>query len=119
MANAATNYDARWAKWFCSDRSTRTISPVSNISVPEFVQRRIRQNTIESLQEAVRLAPTNGLALARLARQLLAQSDKDNLRHLGEADLYSRHAVKWAPQDPEVAKIRSETEAQFKRLPKP
>ena len=68
MQSAETNYYARWAKWFCSDRSTRTLSPLSSISVPEYIQRRIEENTLESLQEAVSLAPTNGLAFARLAR---------------------------------------------------
>jgi len=55
----------------------------------------------------------------RLAKQVLAQSEKDNPRHVGEADFFSRYAVKLAPQDAEVAKIRAEIEEQIKSLPKP
>jgi len=38
---------------------------------------------------------------------------------VGEADFFSRHAVKLASQDPEVVKLRSEIEGQIKNLPKP
>ena len=50
----ATNFYTRWAKWFCADRATRTISPLSSITVPEYVQQRIAENNLESLREAVR-----------------------------------------------------------------
>jgi hypothetical protein len=119
MRSTETNYYAQWARWFCSDRSTRTISPLSSITVPEYIQRRIQENSLESLHEAVRLAPTNGLAFARLAKLVLAQSDKDNPRRVGEAEFFSRYALKWAPQDAEVAKIRTEIEEAIKNLPKP
>jgi hypothetical protein len=49
------------------DRSTRAISSFSSITLPEYVQRRIQENRLASLQEAVGLAPTNGLAFARPA----------------------------------------------------
>jgi WD40 repeat protein len=115
----ATNYYARWAKWFLADRTTRTISPLSSITVPDYIQRRIEENTLESLNEAVRLAPINGLAFARLAKQVLAQSDKDNPRRVGEADFFSRYALKWSPNDPEVKKIRAEIAAQIETVKKP
>ena len=79
----------------------------------------MRENTLDSLQEAVRLAPTNGLAFARLAKQVLGQSEKDNPRRVGEADFFSRYAVKLAPQDAEVAKIRAEIAAQLQTLKTP
>ena len=66
--NPATNDCARRARWFLADRNTRAVAPLSSLSVPEYVQRRIEENTLESLQEAVRLSPTNGLAFARLAK---------------------------------------------------
>jgi hypothetical protein len=115
----ATDDCTSWLEWFLADRSTRLISPMSSLTVPAYVQRRIDENTLASLQEAVRLAPTNGLAFARLARQVLAQSETDNPRRVGEADFFSRHAVKLAPQDAEVAKLRSEIGDQIKTLPKP
>jgi len=115
----ATNDYTRWAKWFLSDRATRTIAPLSSITLPEYVQRRIEENTLESLQEAVRLSPTNGLALARFATRLLAQSTQDNPRRLPEADFFSRRAVRLAPRDSEVGGIRTETEKRLKELRSP
>jgi hypothetical protein len=55
------------------------------------------------------MAPTNGLALARLAQQVLAQNEKDNPRRVGEADFFSRRGVELAPQDAEVQETRLET----------
>jgi eukaryotic-like serine/threonine-protein kinase len=117
--SSGTDVSSLWAKWFFADRSTRTISPFSSITIPEYIQRRIEENTLESLREAVSLSPTNGLAYARLAKQVLTQSDEDNPRRIGEADFFSRYAVKWSPNDAEVAKIRTEIEEHIKSLPKP
>jgi hypothetical protein len=86
--------------------------------VPEYIQSRVEEHTLESLHEAVRLSPTNGLAFARLAEQALMQSDKDNPRRLAEADFFSRYALKWSPNHAEVAKIRAEIKEQIKNLPK-
>jgi WD40 repeat protein len=108
-----------WARWFLADANSRTLSPFSSVTVPEYIQRRIEENTLESLREATLLGPTNGLAFARLAVQVLAQSDRDNPRRVGEADFYSRYALKLAPQDAEVAKIRSRIEEHIMNLPKP
>ena len=82
----------------------------------EYVQRRIQENTLESLQEAVRLSPTNGLAFARLAKLVVAQKEEDNPRRVGEADFFSRYALKWSPNDVEVAKIRAEIELQIQTM---
>src|SRR6185369_11477120 len=71
--NPETNVWTRWAKWFFADPVDRTISPFSDVTVEEYIQHRIDENTLESLQEAVKAAPTNGLVLARLTRALLAQ----------------------------------------------
>jgi hypothetical protein len=119
LTSTETNYYARWAKWFCSDRATRTISPLSPITVPEYVQRRIQENTLDSLHEAVLLSPTNGLAFARLAKLVLAQNEKENPRRVGEADFFSRYALNWSPNDPEVRQIRSEIERQVEKFPNP
>ena len=119
LSSTETNYYTRWAKWFCTDPADRTISPLSSITVPEYVQRRIQENKLESLQEAVRLAPTNGLAFARLAKQVLAQSEKDNPRRIGEADFFSRYALKCSPNDPEVQQIRGEIVRQIGNSPNP
>jgi WD40 repeat protein len=115
----ATNFYNCWAKWFCADRATRTISPASSITMPEYVQRQIQENTLESLREAVRLSPNNGLALARLAAQVLAQSEKDNPRQVREADFFSRRATELSPNDPEVRRVRSEILLNIKEAANP
>src|SRR5207249_3403296 len=43
MVSPATNFYTRWARWFCADRATRTISPLSSITVPEYVQQRLEE----------------------------------------------------------------------------
>jgi WD40 repeat protein/class 3 adenylate cyclase/tRNA A-37 threonylcarbamoyl transferase component Bud32 len=45
-----------WGRWFLADRSTRTISPFSKITVPEYIQNRIKERTAASLDEAEALA---------------------------------------------------------------
>src|ERR1700687_4825445 len=102
--SSASDVWTRWAEWFFADPATRTISPFSDVSVPEYVHLRIQENTLESLQEAVRLSPTNGLAFARLARRVLEQ--EDNPRRVGDADFDSRRAVELSPNDAEVLRIR-------------
>ena len=62
----------------------------------------------ESLREAVRFSPTNSLAYARLAKAVLAEPLAQNPRRAGEAEFFSRYALKLSPDDPEVMKIRAE-----------
>ena len=45
-----------WGRWFLADRATRTISPFSKITLPEYIEDRIRESTTESLDEAEHLA---------------------------------------------------------------
>jgi eukaryotic-like serine/threonine-protein kinase len=101
---------SRWARWFFAERSTRTISPFATLTVQEYIQRRIEENTLASLREAVWLSPTNGLAFAKLAAAVLAQPETGNPRRAGEADFFSRHAMKLSPEDPEVMQVRTRIE---------
>jgi dipeptidyl aminopeptidase/acylaminoacyl peptidase len=119
LDSSAGDVCTRVVKWFFADRATRTISPFSSMRMPDYVQRRIEENTVASLQEAVRLSPTNALATARLAKQALAQDPKENPRRVGEADFYSRRAVALAPNEPEVLRIRAEVVERIGTLGKP
>ena len=85
----------------------------------EYLQRRIKEDTLTSLLEAVRLAPTNALASAHLARRLVNQDAKDNPRRVGEADFFSRRAVELAPDDLEVLRIRAEVTERIGKMGKP
>jgi eukaryotic-like serine/threonine-protein kinase len=87
----------RVARWFFADRTTRTISPFQLETVPEYVQRRIAEDTLSSLEEAVRLDPTNGLALARLAKWLLPSDPAREARRTAEAISLAKRALRFAP----------------------
>jgi hypothetical protein len=102
-----TNFYIGWAKWFCADRATRTVSPFSPVTVPEHITRRIEEASLESLREAVRLAPMNAVALARLAQRVLLLSPEERPHRAAEADFPSRRAVELAPSDSEVVAIQA------------
>lgn len=44
-----------WGRWFLADPATRTISPFSKITVAQYIENRIKENTAKSLAEAERL----------------------------------------------------------------
>jgi WD40 repeat protein len=115
-ANTASDYYGRWARWFFADSATRTISPSSDVTVPEYVKRRIEENTRESLHEATLLSSTNALAFARLAQQILATDQTVEDEALKDAEWFSRYATTLAPLDPEVRRIR---ESIAQRVAKP
>lgn len=57
-----------WGRWFLADPATRTISPFSKITVPQYIENRIRENTADSLAEAERLAVGNAKVLDRISK---------------------------------------------------
>jgi WD40 repeat protein len=56
-----------WGRWFLADRSTRTISPFSGLTVPEYIKIRIKENTAQSLHQAEQLAFGNLELLERIS----------------------------------------------------
>jgi tetratricopeptide (TPR) repeat protein len=107
-AAAGTDFYTRWAKWFFAPSATRTLSPCCPITLPQSVQRRIEEDTLESLREAVSLAPTNAVALARLGLATLAQSEAENPRRIEDSEGLLRQAMELAPLAPEVLRARVE-----------
>jgi tetratricopeptide (TPR) repeat protein len=57
-----------WGRWFLADAATRAISPFSKQTLPEYIEERITESTIDSLNEAERLAGDNGPLLKRIAQ---------------------------------------------------
>jgi len=49
----------RWGRWFLGDPSQRTISPLATVTMPQYIEKLIARNTLESLNEAARLAAGN------------------------------------------------------------
>jgi tetratricopeptide (TPR) repeat protein len=106
--SSASDAWTRWAQWYFADPATRSISPFSPITVPGYIQQRVDENALGSLQEAVNLSPNNPVALARLARALLQLDPQEHPCSAQDADLYSRRALQLAPQELEALWARAE-----------
>ena len=67
-----------WGRWFLADRATRTISPFSKITVPQYIENRIKEKTAPSLDEAEQLAVGNPEVLQRIseARKTLGPTNQ-------------------------------------------
>jgi len=109
----------RVMKWSVSDRRTRTISPFSQVTVSRWLKNRIKDGTVEGLRASLQVDPANARVTAYLGRRLadraLAQgSDPDEARRdeakraRGEADFLTSRALKLAPDNNEVKKLRDE-----------
>jgi hypothetical protein len=101
-------------KWSVSDPRRRTISPFSNLTVPEWIENRINEEALEDLRAALQLNPDNALLSAQFGRRLAEQAfeqgtDPDEARRArGEADFQTRRAQGLAPDNGEVEKLRAE-----------
>jgi WD40 repeat protein/tRNA A-37 threonylcarbamoyl transferase component Bud32 len=119
LASAAADSYSLWGKWFFADRATRAISPSSTVSVPEYVQRLVQENTPESLREALQLSPTNALAFARLALSTLNKQEKPDPSQLNEADFLSQRALQLSPNNAEALDVRAEVAIRLRQAAKP
>jgi len=86
---------------------------LSHETVSEWVENRITDGTIEGLRAASQVDPANARVTAHLGRSLadqaLKQGDPDEARRArGEADFLTSHAIKLAPGNDEVKKVRDE-----------
>jgi len=104
----------RLLMWSVSDPRRRTISPFSKVTVPEWIENRIKEGAFESLRAEIQMNPANacliahfGVALANLA--VAEKTDLDNARRAwAEADYQTHRAIKLAPDNDEVKKLREE-----------
>jgi WD40 repeat protein len=100
--------------WSVSDHRTRTISPFSQLTVSEWLENRIREGTVEGLRTALQVDAADARVTAYLGRCLAdyapkQASDPDEARRdRGEADFLTSRAVKLAPDNDEVKKLRDE-----------
>jgi WD domain, G-beta repeat len=104
----------RFLKWSVADRRGRTISPFSQITVPEWLENRIREGTVEGLRAAMQVDLGNARVTAHLGRRLADQalkqgSDADEARRArGEADFLTSRALKLTPDNDEVKNLRDD-----------
>lgn len=81
---------------------TRTISPFSTVTVPDYIENRIKENTAESLGEAERLAYGN-VEQAQRIEQALERSVQVGILH-SKAIAHAR-AGKWTNASAEFSKL--------------
>src|SRR6266567_3414430 len=102
----------RFLNWSVADRRTRTISPFSQVTVPEWLENRIKEGRVEGLRAALEVDPVNARLTAHLGRRLADFAvqqgvDPDEARRArGEADFLTSRAEKLAPDGDEVKKLR-------------
>jgi TPR repeat protein len=70
-----------WARWFLADSATRTISPFSSITVPQYIGNLIKENTAESLAKAELLAQGNVKLLKRISKGRVALERRRKARY--------------------------------------
>jgi WD40 repeat protein len=104
----------RFLKWSVSDRRSRTISPFSDLTVAEWVENRIKDGTLDDLRAAIFVDPANARLAARFGRALAGyavdeQTSPDEARRArAEADFQTGRALRLAPDNDEVKKLRDE-----------
>ncbi len=104
--NVSGDFYTRWRNWFFANRNTRAISPSASVTIPEYIHARMGDETSAGAEEAVRLSPTNVLALAQLAEHCLRYDRQVYPRKLRQAEVYIAHAAALAPQDAEIARLQ-------------
>jgi hypothetical protein len=111
LREAEPGFYRQWLEWFCADRATRTISPRSTVTVPDYRAAVRAPNNVTALREALLLAPDDPLTMAKLARELLKEpATAEDPSARAEADFLSRRAATLAPDDADVRRIRTEVE---------
>ena len=104
----------RFLNWSVSERGSRTISPFSALTIAEWVENRITDGTRDSLRAAIQVDPANARLTAHFGKALAdhaleKKTDPDEARRdRGEADFQTRRALKLAPDNDEVKKLRAE-----------
>ena len=103
-------------KWRVADWKTRTISPLSKLTVPEWIEDCIEGGPLLDLRDAMNIEPENPRLMAHLGRRLAdyaidTDTDPDEARRArGEANFLIRRALKFEPDNAEIQKLRAEME---------
>jgi hypothetical protein len=90
-------------EWSVSDRLSGTISPLSEMTITEWVENRIKDGTLDGLRAAMLVDPSNARLAAHfgmmLADRALDKATDANQARLdrAEADFQTRRALKHAP----------------------
>src|SRR5271165_5240137 len=108
-------------KWSVSEWRSRTISPLSELTVPEWIENRMQEGTLDSLRAAMVVDPRNPRLAAHFGKALADHAlekgtDPDEARRArAEADYQTHRAVKLASDNDEVKKLRAEVVEMLKQ----
>jgi WD40 repeat protein/adenylate kinase family enzyme len=113
-----------WGRWFLADRSTRTISPFSKVPTPEYIENRIKRDTLQSLDEVEPLTVgneelSNHIARTRESPRLKAEQEQQKKE---EEEYQQRRAkqveyLKQTKKDLESYNIKKSGRSYSKALP--
>ena len=109
--------DDRWtqvALWFLAEPPMRTISPYSPVKVADYVERRVKANTLEKLEEALAASPADPVARALFGVKLLDVAERQSESAV-RADGETLLATQLAPQNAAVWQARAKVLTALKR----
>jgi WD40 repeat protein/tRNA A-37 threonylcarbamoyl transferase component Bud32 len=98
----------RWARWFFAENQVRAISPNASLKVSQLVDQRIGERTLLSLQQAVRLSPTNGAAQGWLAFITLTNETTPTSRLVASSEWQSLRSLELSPNEPDAWYARAQ-----------
>lgn len=111
-AGGAGDFYAKWLRWLLHSREQRKISPGIDVMEEDYVARRIEAGQVADLREVLAIQPTNALAHARLALQLLSENQGEGgTRADAQARWHVRHALKLAPASPSIRELADRYDA--------
>jgi tetratricopeptide (TPR) repeat protein len=115
---------AKWARWFLSERSGRTVAPESAVTTAQYIQRRLAQKpnfiygtgSLRLYEEVLSIDPNNALVLTAQAERLaplefVLQQPTNNIvaaerGSYSDAELWSQLAIRSNPQEPRAILAR-------------
>ena len=86
---------AVFAKWLAADRDTRTISPLSSETIPQYIDRRLKIGSEEAINEAFIANPLHPLVLIAQAGLEKDPARADFLRHYAVEHFGEQSATTW------------------------
>ena len=86
---------AKFAKWITGDRGTRTISPLSSETIPQYIDRRLTFDSEDAINEAFIANPLDPLVLIAKAGLEEDPARADFLRHYAVEHFGEQSATTW------------------------
>ena len=84
-----------FAKWLAADRDTRPISPLSSETIPQYIDRRLKIGSKETINEAFIANPLDPLVLIAKAGLEGDPARADFLRHYAVEHFGEQSATTW------------------------